>query len=269
MSPILADRATGFDTGGSGTPLVLLHGYPLSPVMWRPQIDGLADVARVIVPAAPGFGGSELDPGGWTIDGFADRLAEWLTAAGIGKVAIGGLSMGGYVALAFAHRHPDRLRGLILADTKAEPDDEAAKANRDKMTAFARERGAAAVIDAMLPKMVCEKTRVERPDVVAEVKRIASGQPVEAIVAALKALRDRPDATAGLKEVRVPTLVVVGEADEITPPAAVRRMTEAIPGALQVDILGAGHLSSLETPTEFNVAVRSFLANLPDMPGKE
>ena len=236
--------------------------------MWLPQFDGLADVARVIAPVAPGFGGSPLDPGGWTVDGYADQLAGWLTDAGLGRVVLGGLSMGGYVALAFARRHPDRLRGLILADTKAEPDDDAGKSNRDKMMALAREKGAAAIMEALLPKLVADQTRRERPDVVAELKRIGLGQSVEAIVAALSALRDRPDATAGLKDVRVPTLVVVGAADEITPPDAARRMTAAIPGALQIDILAAGHMSNQEAPTEFNAAVRSFLTNLPEKPGK-
>jgi 3-oxoadipate enol-lactonase len=265
---ILAGRATGFDTGGDGIPLVLLHAYPLSPEMWRHQLRELAGAARVIAPAFPGFAGAKLEPDGWSVDTFADWLADALTAAGVTSAVVGGLSMGGYAALAFARRHPDKLRGLILADTKAEPDAADAKANRDKMIAFAREHGAAAVIDAMLPKMVSEHTRQQRPQVVTEVKRIASAQSVEAIQAALRALRDRPDATTGLANIRVPTLVIVGANDELTPPDAARKMTKVIPGALQIDILSAGHLSSLETPTEFNAAVRSFLTNLPDPPGR-
>jgi 3-oxoadipate enol-lactonase len=265
---ILGGAAIGFDTNGHEVPLVLLHAYPLSPEMWQPQFDELAGLARVIAPAAPGFGGAPLDPAGWTVDSYADQLADALTRGGIEQAIVGGLSMGGYVALAFARRHPDRLRGLILADTKAEPDTADAKANRDKMMTFAREHGAAAVIDAMLPKMVSEQTRKERPHVVAEVKRIASAQPVETIAAALKALRDRPDASPALGAIRVPTLVIVGANDELTPPDAARKMTLAIPGALQIDILSAGHLSNLETPTDFNVAVRSFLMNLPGLPGK-
>lgn len=262
LSPLFGGQTAGIDTGGDGVPVVLLHAYPLSPEMWQPQAAALAGAARIIAPAAPGFAGSPLDPAGWTVNGYADQLAEWLDRAGVGPVILGGLSMGGYVALAFVRRHPNRLRGLILADTKAEPDTAEAKANRDKSAAFARENGAVAVIDSMLPKMLSERTRQHRPDAVAAVKRIASEQSIEAIVAALKALRDRPDASSGLSAIRVPTLVIVGANDELTPPAAARTMAAAISGSTLVEIPTAGHLSNLEAPAEFNAAVRSLVQKI-------
>ena len=170
--------------------------------------------------------------------------------------------MGGYAALAFARKYPDRLRGLVLADTKAEADTAEAKAGRDKMIALVRENTAAAVVEQMLPKLLGEFTRANRPDVVAEVRRIGSAQSVDGVAAALAALRDRPDATPTLPNIRVPTLVVVGAEDTLTPPDGAKKMADAIPDAKLVVIPTAGHLSNLECPAEFTTAVRMFLASL-------
>src|SRR5206468_165993 len=136
----------------------------------------------------------------------------------------------GYVALAFARRHPDRLAGLILADTKAEADDAAGRANRDAMIALAREKGAAAVVEKMLPKLLGDATRAAQPELVERVRGIGCRQPVDAMVAAFEGLRDRPDATPGLDRISVYTLVLVGEQDTITPPAAAEAMAARIPG---------------------------------------
>ncbi len=246
---------------GEGPTLVLLHAFPQSSAMWRPQLEVLSDRFRVLAPDLPGFGKSGLVPG-WTVDSAADLLAEFLDAVEpSGSVVLGGLSMGGYLALAFARRHPGKLRGLILADTRAEPDGEEARANRDRMISFALEHGSAAVIDSMIGKMVSDKTRTERHGVVEDVKQIASGQRAEAIVAALEALRDRPDAVPGLKAISVPTLVIVGEDDVLTPPTLAKKLAEMIPGATLTILPEAGHLSNLEVPEKFNAAVREFLQN--------
>src|SRR5262249_15061174 len=127
-----------YDDTGRGTPVVLLHGFPLSRAMWRPQVEALKDAYRVIAPDLPGFGGSAVLDGPSSVEAMADTVAYLLDHLQIREpVVLGGLSMGGYVALAFARRHPDRLRGLILADTRAEPDDAEGKANRDRMIALA------------------------------------------------------------------------------------------------------------------------------------
>lgn len=268
MSLPAARTAAGlaYRESGEGLPLVLLHAFPLTSAMWEPQFAALAGAARLIAPDAPGLGESPAAPDGWTVDGFADQVAALLDALGVAEAVVGGLSMGGYAALAFARRHPGRLLGLILADTKAEPDDDAAKANRDKLIAAVRERGPDAVLDAMLPKLLAPATRRDRPEVERTVRRLAGAQTAEGLAAALAALRDRPDARPGLEEIQVPARVIVGLADEVTPPDAARRMTEAIPHCKQIDILGAGHLSSLERPAEFLAAVRSFLATVQDCP---
>ena len=258
----LADVSTAVLEGGDGPPVVLLHAFPLCREMWAPQRT-LADRFRVVTPDLFGFGGSPVPAAGWTTDSMADALAALLTGIGItDPVVLGGLSMGGYVALAFARKYPDRLRGLVLADTKAEADNAWAKAGRDKMIAFARESTAAAVAEEMLPKLLGETTRARRPEVVAEVRRIASAQTVDGVAAALAALRDRPDATPALGGIRVPTLVVVGAEDTLTPPDGAKKLADAIPGAKLEVIPTAGHLSNLECPAEFTTAVRMFLASL-------
>src|SRR5262245_23926316 len=188
-----------YDEAGSGPPLVLLHAFPLYRTMWKPQLAALADVARVIAPDLPGFGESPAAP--FSIEGVADTVAEFLTALEIPKAIVCGLSMGGYVALALARKHANRLAGLILADTRAGVDDRIAKANRDKSIALVNEKGSAALFETMAPKVLSEQTRTTKPDVVERVRAITARQPASSVAAALAALRDRPDANAGLKNI--------------------------------------------------------------------
>jgi pimeloyl-ACP methyl ester carboxylesterase len=255
-------RVLAHDDAGSGPPLVLLHAFPLDRTMWRSQVAVLSASHRVIVPDLFGFGDSPLLGGGWTVESQADALETFLTEIGAERIVLGGLSMGGYVALAFARRHPDRLRGLVLADTKADADTAEGKKGREEMIAFARSNSAAAVVEKMLPKLLGETTRTTRPEVVAEVKRIGASQSPDGIIAALAALRDRPDATPGLPSIGVPTLVLVGAEDTITPLADARKLSDTIPEATLEVLPAAGHLSNLETPDAFSESVRAFLASV-------
>ncbi|MDY3562671.1 alpha/beta hydrolase [Gemmata sp. JC673] len=246
------------DTGGSAPPLVLLHAFPLDRSMWQPQLAALAAHARVIAPDFPGFG--ESSPGAFTIDSAADLVAAFLGALGIGKAVLGGLSMGGYVALAFARRHADKLAGLILADTRAGVDDSGTRENRTKSIELTREKGSAALFEGMAAKVLSDATRDAKPEVVERLRGVAAKQPAESVVAALVALRDRPDANPGLKGVTVPTLVLVGEHDGVTPPLSSANLAAQIRGSTLIHIPGAGHLSNVENPDAFNAAVRDFLA---------
>jgi pimeloyl-ACP methyl ester carboxylesterase len=171
--------------------------------------------------------------------------------------------MGGYATLAFARLYPQRVRALVLADTKADPDDEDTRASRDKLIQIATDRGPAAVIDQLLPKMLAPETAERDPDLVRFVHETAGRQKAEGIVAALKALRDRPDARPGLSHISFPTLVVVGDQDAITPPEKARELAGQIPDARLVTLRGAGHLSNLENPVAFTAAAREFLDVLP------
>jgi pimeloyl-ACP methyl ester carboxylesterase len=167
--------------------------------------------------------------------------------------------MGGYVALAFARRHPGRLRALILADTRAEPDSPESKAARERTIAFTRTHTTLDVLETMMPRLLGNQTRAQRPDVVNEVRQIARAQSPAAVIAALQAMRDRSDASPALREIAVPTLVVVGALDVVTPPDTASSLAAAIPGARLEVIEGAGHLSNLEQPEPFTEAVRAFL----------
>jgi pimeloyl-ACP methyl ester carboxylesterase len=252
-----------FDDVGAGPAVVLLHAFPLARAMWRPQVEALQGDYRLITPDLRGFGGSRASADVPSVETMADDVAALLDELKVaGPVVLGGLSMGGYVALAFARRHPARLRGLVLADTKADADDAAGRANRDRLIALAEKDGARAVIDQMLPKLLGADTTARRPEVVEEVRGIASRQNVAGIVGALKGLRDRPDANPGLGAIRVPTLVLVGRDDTLTPPAKSEEMASRIPNARLVVLDRAGHLSNLEQPGPFNAALRSFLQSL-------
>ncbi len=250
-----------YDDAGSGPPVVLIHAFPLCREMWAPQRLALAKTYRVLTPDVFGFGDSDLPADGWTMDGQADAFAAWLTGIGVTRpVVFGGLSMGGYIALAFARRHPHLVKGLILADTRADADSAETKANRDKTIEFVNQNSAAAQIDKMLPAMLGRFTRDDRPEVVAEVRRMGSAQTVPGVVAAVKAIRDRPDSTASLAAFQFPVLVIVGSDDAITPPALAAAMVEELPDATEEVLDSAGHLSNLESPEAFTAAVTRWLA---------
>ncbi len=259
----ISARNVTFLDAGKGPVLLLLHAFPLSSAMWQRQIVTLRKDYRIVAPDFRGFGSTPGFTGAPSVDQIADDAAALLDELKIqGPVVVGGLSMGGYVALAFARRHASRLRGLILADTKADADDAAAAANRDNMIEFASKNPSPAVIDKLTPVALCADTIAKRPEVVAAVRHIASLQAPAGIVNALRALRDRPDATPYLKDVTVPTLVIVGREDAITPPAVAEKLTAGIGGARLVYLEKAGHLSNMEQPEGFTEAVRIFLASV-------
>lgn len=242
--------------------LVLLHAFPLDRAMWQSQLDGAEDRFAVLTVDLPGFGGSPFPSNGCSIDQMADAVAAALDHLKIDQAIIGGLSMGGYVALAFARRHAQRLQGLILADTKAEPDDDAAKANRGKVIALVQEQGVGALIEQMIPKLLGSTTQETRPAIADEVRKIANRQSLAGVVNAVAALRDRPDARPRLADIRVPTLIVVGDEDVVTPPSCSQAMAQQIPSSQLVTIPGAGHLSNLEQPNAFNAAMLDFVASI-------
>lgn len=247
-----------FSQSGTGQPLVLLHAFPFDRQMWEPQVS-LSNV-RLVCPDLPGFGESPVAPS--TVDSMADAVAALLDRSRIDTCVLGGCSMGGYVALAFTRRHPDRLKGLVLIDTKAEPDDEIGKANRQKMIDSKATLSAASVIDGMIPKALCDSTRTMRPGVVETVRRLGEAQIVAGIVAAQTMMRDRPDSRPGLGGIRVPTLVIVGEHDVITPVANAKTMADAVPKSQLVILPDAGHLPNLEVPEQFNEALSHWLSTV-------
>jgi 3-oxoadipate enol-lactonase len=250
------------DVSGTGPALLLLHAFPLGLAMWDPQAAALADAHQVIRFDDRGFGGSPPGDGLLTMERIADDAAGILDRLGVPSAAVCGLSMGGYAAFALVRRHPERIRALVLADTRAGADSPETKATRAAQAEKVRREGARAVADAVLPKLLGATSHRERPELIARVRQIIEANPPRGITDALAGLAARADSTPTLREIRVPTLVVVGEEDPITPVSEAEALQRGIAGSRMAVIPRAGHLSSLENPDEFNRHVRSFLATL-------
>lgn len=260
MQTNVMGRVVGYDESGSGRPLVLVHGYPLNRTIWQAQWEGLSDRARVIAPDLAGFGESEMVPRPTEIATYADDIRELLDALGVVEPAvIAGLSMGGYVAMAYLRRYPEQVAGLILANTKATPDSIEGKAGRDRSIALAQDKGAEGIAEGMLPKLFSLKTYAAKPDLVAQGKQIMLTATVPGIVAALGAMRDRPDSTGTLLESSAPTLIIAGADDQLMPMSEQELMKQAARNSTLVVIPEAGHLSPMEQPEQFNTAVGEFL----------
>jgi 3-oxoadipate enol-lactonase len=246
---------------GAGSPVLLVHGFPLDHSMWEAQIDALAENYRVLVPDLRGLGRSGVTDGPVTMEQFADDLAALLDSVAPGEpVVLGGLSMGGYIALAFAQKYAARLRGLVLCDTRAASDTpEFAAARRQTAERVLRE-GPALLLDAMLPRLFARTTLERQPQVVDSLRRVVLAGNPRGIAAAALGMAQRPNMTALLPKIACPTLLVVGRYDAITPPAEMQAMAAAIRHSRFVEIADAGHMSPMENPAEVTAAVREFLA---------
>lgn len=250
---ILAYDVSGRDT--TRPPLLLLHAFPLDRRMWQPLIQQLEHNVQMATLDFPGLGESV---GEASIDAAADAAAGLLDHLAMPRAVVAGLSMGGYVALAFARRHPQRLAALLLADTRAGGDSAEGRLGRDRSITAVVESGVSPFARELLPKLVAPGN----PAALAFALALAEIQPAGGVASALAALRDRPDATAGLAAIAVPTTVVVGALDQLTPPAEAARLAAAIPGATLVEIPGAGHLSAIEAPLPFARAVDALYRRL-------
>lgn len=241
-------------------PLVLLHPFPLDGRFWDPLRPHLEEGGRVVVaPDFPGLGAappeSEAAP---SVDGFADRVAERIGGElPGGRAVVAGLSMGGYVALALAARHPERLRGLVLISTRAEPDDAAGLARRAEGARQVRQDGLPAFLEAFMPALTAPDAP---PTVVSAMRDLAAGQRPEAVAQTLEALAERGDRRPDLASIDVPALVVSGSEDPVTTPAMMRALAEGLPCAELVSLVGAGHLLARERPRELLDAMLPFLA---------
>jgi len=250
--------AVGLDEAGAGEPVLLLHGYPHDRSLWAPQLSAPAEGIRLIAPDLPGFGESGPVPSP-AMDAWADWVATLLDTMHVERAVVGGVSMGGYLAFAVWRRHPSRVRGLVLADTRGGADTDEARAKRREMQALAHAEGAGAIAERMITGMVGKTTRTLQPATVAALDAMMRRSPVPAIVDALQALMNRPDSTATLATISVPTLIVCGEEDVITPLAESQAMHAAIRGSRLEIIPRAGHVSNFERPEVFNALLSDFL----------
>ncbi len=246
---------------GKGTPLVLVHGFPFDSRMWDDQLAGLADDFRVIAIELPGYGQS-APPRPFTVASAAEEIHALLKSIGALPCILGGLSMGGYVCFEFAARFIADMRAMVLSDTRCDADGPEAKENRNRMIQVARERGSTAIADIMEPKLLAPDTPKNRPSVRQKLRQIMESVSPQTIEHTLAALRDRSDSTGRLKTISVPTLIVMGQQDAITPLAVAQAMQQGIPGARLAIIAGAGHMPPMEQPDQFNRTVRDFLLSL-------
>lgn len=250
------------DSGRART-LVLLHAFPLSATMWRPQLWAAPSGWRFLALDFRGFGpeASPEEAGGTpSIDDFARDVVDFLNALSIDQAVIAGLSMGGYAAFALLRRAPDRVAGLVLADTRATADSPEGRAGRLAMIERLDQVGLAALAEEMIPKLLGPTTREQQPDLVATIRRLILENSVPTVRAAIVRMMSRPDSTPLLGEISCPTLIVVGDQDALTPIPESQFMYERIDGA-NVDVLPrVGHMSNMEQPRGFNEALNAFLA---------
>jgi pimeloyl-ACP methyl ester carboxylesterase len=253
-----------FTEQGSGPVVVLLHGFPLSRVMWAQQLKTLSESYRVIAPDLRGHGESPAPDTAYTMDLMADDVVELLDGLGVVEpVVVGGLSMGGYVALAMALKHPGRVRALMLIDTKAAADSpEAAKTREETAQAVLKAGNSGAVVAAMIPKLFGKTTREQYPDRIGPLKADMEKTSASGVAGALRGMAIRPDRREQLADVAVPTLVIVGEEDVIAPPDEARAMAEALPNGRLEIVPDAGHLAPYENPEAVDRVILGFLQGL-------
>jgi 3-oxoadipate enol-lactonase len=248
------------DLAGEGEPILFVHGFPLNRRMWQAQTTAFGGTNRVIAPDLRGFGESAAAPPAVTMEEYADHLAALLDEINVREpVTLCGLSMGGYVAFAFFRRHRERIARLVLCDTKAAADSPEKKAERDRLADEVLRHGTGKLVREMPCALLAERTLAERPSVVAAVRELIAEASPAAVAAALRGMAMRPDSTDILPKIDVPTLVICGEEDTISPPAEMQAMAEAIPQAIFSTIPSAGHLAPMENPEPVNGAIRRFL----------
>jgi pimeloyl-ACP methyl ester carboxylesterase len=259
MNPEPTAIPLAYEETGAGAPVVLLHGYPLNRAMWQPQVAALRDAYRVVTPDLRGLGETEATPEPATMEDMARDVAALLDALEIERAIIGGLSMGGYVTLAFARLFPERVRALVLADTKATNDPPEILEMREQQAQLILEKGMAAMVEAFLPRLVAAETFARQPGIVKHLRGMMLSTKPAGAAAAQRGMAARRNQTDLLPTLHVPVLIIAGSEDILTPPSDSAAMRDALPAARLVVLEGAGHMANLESPAGFNQALREFL----------
>src|ERR671916_927076 len=258
---VAESRSTGLamwyrDLGaGDADPLLLLHAFPLNGKMFEPQMEALSASGRVIAPDFPGFGRSPRTPAQPDVGYYAGCVRALLDRLEIPRVVLGGVSMGGYVAFECMRSFPERVSGLVLANTRPDADTEEARKTRKEMALRVAQEGIGVLVDLQMGRLLSERTRAENRDVVERVEEIILENTPDGAVAALGAMRERPDSTHTLGKIDVPALVIGGAEDSISSPEVMEEMAGKMPRAHHLTLPGVGHLSSLEDPEGFNEAL--------------
>lgn len=251
-----------YEVAGDGLPVVLLHGFPFNRTLWREQVEALRERFKVITVDLRGHGETQATEAPATMEDMAGDVAALLDSLGLARVVLGGLSMGGYVALAFYQLFPERVRALLLADTRPQADTDEARLNREETAARVLQAGMVTIADAMLPKLLAPATHAEQPQIVQRVREMILQTDPQGAVSALRGMAVRRDQTELLRRIDCPVLIIVGSLDAITPPADAEFMRGEIRGSRLEVIEGAGHVSNVERPAEFNRSLQKFLGEL-------
>jgi pimeloyl-ACP methyl ester carboxylesterase len=250
-----------YDDKGMGLPIIFLHAFPLNRTMWDGELAALLIEGRYRLVSLDwrGFGESDSPTGISTMELFADDVAGLMDALGMQEAVLCGLSMGGYAAFAFLRKYPQRVKALILADTRPGADTDEAKANRENVARLAESEGTEAIANLQIPRLLGEYTQREHPEVELRVRQMINMATPEGIAAASRGMAQRADSTDLLASISCPTLVLVGEQDTLTPPQVAQDYASRIANARFGTILNAGHLSNIEQPESFLTAVSDFL----------
>ncbi len=251
-----------YEDRGAGLAVVFLHGFPLGSDIWTEVAEVLHRRFRVVAPDLRGHGASEAPAGSYAMDVLAEDVVALADAVGLDRFVLVGHSMGGYVTFRVAARYLDRLVALGLVATRAEPDDDAAKARRHSAVDRVRREGGRAFVDSFVENLVSPHTRAAKPQVLDRLRAVARQVPDHVLVACLEALAARPDSRPLLPSLKLPALVVAGEHDPVTPPESARALAHALPAARLVVVREAGHVPSVEAPEATAAALGDFLAAL-------
>ncbi|MBX3444292.1 MAG: alpha/beta fold hydrolase [Planctomyces sp.] len=251
------------ERGAGSPPLLLVHGFPLDHTMWRRQIDDLATTFRVIAPDLRGYGASSVTPGTSSMRQFADDLAGLLDALGVVEpIVFCGLSMGGSIGWQFLQHHRPRVRAMIVCDARAAADAPEGVRTREQLAERVRREGTGFLPETLMPRLFAPATFEHQPQTIADTRAVIVNTDPEGVASGALGLGSRPDVTAWLPQVDVPTLLIVGEGDKISTVDEMRSIAEAIPGSEFVVIPGAGHMAPLEQPVLVNEAIRRFLSRV-------
>jgi 3-oxoadipate enol-lactonase len=251
-----------YNDHGVGLPIVFLHAFPLNRSMWARQEAALSSQFRVITIDLRGHGESDAPLWCYTLEQSAADVCALLDRLSIQQAIFTGLSMGGYILFAFYRKYAARVKGLILADTKAQADTAEGKDGRFQMAQTAYKKGPSAIADIMLPKLLDPATIQTNPDLARQVRVMIEGNQISGIFGDLMAMAERPDSIPLLKQITCPTQIIVGELDQATPPSDAKLMADQIPNAHLAIIPNAAHLANLEQPEAFNDIVVTFAQEL-------
>ena len=247
---------------GEGLPIVFLHAFPLNRTMWTAQEAALAPSYRVVTIDLRGHGESDAPLWHYSLDQTADDVRALLDHLAIRQAVFVGLSMGGYLLFALYRKYADRIRAMVLADTKAQEDSPEGKAGRFQMAQVAYTKGPSAIADIMIPKLLSPATIRTRPEIVQHVRRMIEGNQISGIAGDLMAMAERPDSRPLLRQITCPTQIIVGELDQATPLADAQLMADQITGSHLAVIQDAAHLANLEQSDRFNRLIINFISRL-------